>query len=203
MFLLFLWQFCAGQNILFVVSSNCLQPAWLFLSVIHFVVFGCFRWSFDETVTHFIYQGRPNDTNREYRSVKERGIHIVSEHWLLEVSSAFSPSFSINWKYIQTFQNTNQCQWMQISLIILVNCVWWRTMARVCRRAELLTCPGRERKRGRDWGPTVPFEGTPPKTSPWANWGPCLYHIGPLGDSQDPHHSTMYISSLWHWKLKI
>ncbi|XP_060154581.1 DNA topoisomerase 2-binding protein 1 isoform X2 [Globicephala melas] len=43
-----------------------------------------YRWSFDETVTHFIYQGRPNDTNREYKSVKERGIHIVSEHWLLE-----------------------------------------------------------------------------------------------------------------------
>ncbi|XP_067593877.1 DNA topoisomerase 2-binding protein 1 isoform X2 [Pseudorca crassidens] len=43
-----------------------------------------YRWSFDETVTHFIYQGKPNDTNREYKSVKERGIHIVSEHWLLE-----------------------------------------------------------------------------------------------------------------------
>ncbi|XP_006840095.1 PREDICTED: DNA topoisomerase 2-binding protein 1 [Chrysochloris asiatica] len=43
-----------------------------------------YRWSFDETVTHFIYQGRPNDTNREYKSVKEKGIHIVSEHWLLE-----------------------------------------------------------------------------------------------------------------------
>ncbi|KAF6313663.1 DNA topoisomerase II binding protein 1 [Rhinolophus ferrumequinum] len=43
-----------------------------------------YRWSFDETVTHFIYQGRQNDTNREYKSVKERGIHIVSEHWLLE-----------------------------------------------------------------------------------------------------------------------
>uniref|UniRef100_A0A5F9DGV6 DNA topoisomerase 2-binding protein 1 n=1 Tax=Oryctolagus cuniculus TaxID=9986 RepID=A0A5F9DGV6_RABIT len=42
------------------------------------------RWSFDETVTHFIYQGRPNDSNREYKSAKERGIHIVSEHWLLE-----------------------------------------------------------------------------------------------------------------------
>uniref|UniRef100_A0A2K6T4E5 DNA topoisomerase 2-binding protein 1 n=1 Tax=Saimiri boliviensis boliviensis TaxID=39432 RepID=A0A2K6T4E5_SAIBB len=43
-----------------------------------------YRWSFDETVTHFIYQGRPNDTNREYKSVKERGVHIVSEHWLLD-----------------------------------------------------------------------------------------------------------------------
>ncbi|KAM4821343.1 DNA topoisomerase 2-binding protein 1 isoform 1-T1 [Thomomys bottae] len=43
-----------------------------------------YRWSFDETVTHFIYQGRSNDTNREYKSVRERGVHVVSEHWLLE-----------------------------------------------------------------------------------------------------------------------
>ncbi|XP_030062412.1 DNA topoisomerase 2-binding protein 1 isoform X2 [Microcaecilia unicolor] len=42
-----------------------------------------YRWCFDETVTHFIYQGKQNDNNREYKSVKERGIHIVSEHWLL------------------------------------------------------------------------------------------------------------------------
>ncbi|XP_032344108.1 DNA topoisomerase 2-binding protein 1 isoform X1 [Camelus ferus] len=48
-----------------------------------------YRWSFDETVTHFIYQGRPNDTNREYKSVKERGIHVVSEHWLLECAQEY------------------------------------------------------------------------------------------------------------------
>ncbi|KAM4028938.1 DNA topoisomerase 2-binding protein 1 isoform 3-T3 [Anomaloglossus baeobatrachus] len=43
-----------------------------------------YRWCFDESVTHFIYQGKQNDTNREFRSIKERtGIHIVSEHWLL------------------------------------------------------------------------------------------------------------------------
>ncbi|KAM8967060.1 DNA topoisomerase 2-binding protein 1 [Pelodytes ibericus] len=43
-----------------------------------------YRWCFDESVTHFIYQGRQNDSNREYKSVKERsGIHIVCEHWLL------------------------------------------------------------------------------------------------------------------------
>ncbi|XP_038652602.1 DNA topoisomerase 2-binding protein 1 isoform X2 [Scyliorhinus canicula] len=41
-----------------------------------------YRWSYDETVTHFIYQGRQNDNNREYKSVKEKGIHIVSEYWL-------------------------------------------------------------------------------------------------------------------------
>ncbi|XP_053455562.1 DNA topoisomerase 2-binding protein 1 isoform X1 [Nycticebus coucang] len=48
-----------------------------------------YRWSFDETVTHFIYQGRPNDTNREYKSVKEKGIHIVSEHWLLDCAQEY------------------------------------------------------------------------------------------------------------------
>uniref|UniRef100_A0A8D0C1Z5 DNA topoisomerase II binding protein 1 n=1 Tax=Salvator merianae TaxID=96440 RepID=A0A8D0C1Z5_SALMN len=48
-----------------------------------------YRWCFDETVTHFIYQGRQNDNNREYKSAKERGIHIVSEHWLLESAQEF------------------------------------------------------------------------------------------------------------------
>ncbi|XP_057287554.1 DNA topoisomerase 2-binding protein 1 isoform X2 [Pezoporus wallicus] len=43
-----------------------------------------YRWCFDESVTHFIYKGGQNDSNKEYKSVKERGIHIVSEHWLLE-----------------------------------------------------------------------------------------------------------------------
>ncbi|XP_027604368.2 DNA topoisomerase 2-binding protein 1 [Pipra filicauda] len=47
------------------------------------------RWCFDETVTHFIYKGGQNDNNKEYKSVKERGIHIVSEHWLLESAQAY------------------------------------------------------------------------------------------------------------------
>ncbi|XP_063778445.1 DNA topoisomerase 2-binding protein 1 [Pseudophryne corroboree] len=43
-----------------------------------------YRWCFDESVTHFVYQGRQTDTNREFKSVKERsGIYIVSDHWLL------------------------------------------------------------------------------------------------------------------------
>ncbi|KAG8442840.1 hypothetical protein GDO86_011596 [Hymenochirus boettgeri] len=42
-----------------------------------------YRWCFDESVTHFIYQGKQNDSNREYKCVRERsGIFIVSEHWL-------------------------------------------------------------------------------------------------------------------------
>ncbi|KAJ7322572.1 hypothetical protein JRQ81_018859 [Phrynocephalus forsythii] len=48
-----------------------------------------YRWCFDETVTHFIYQGKQNDSNREYRSAKERGVHIVSEHWLLESAQEY------------------------------------------------------------------------------------------------------------------
>ncbi|XP_019730589.1 DNA topoisomerase 2-binding protein 1 [Hippocampus comes] len=41
-----------------------------------------FRWACDDTVTHFIYQGRAGDNSREYRGVKERGLHVVSQHWL-------------------------------------------------------------------------------------------------------------------------
>ncbi|XP_062980170.1 DNA topoisomerase 2-binding protein 1 isoform X2 [Elgaria multicarinata webbii] len=48
-----------------------------------------YRWCFDETVTHFIYQGRQNDNSREYKSAKERGIHIVSEHWLLQSAEEY------------------------------------------------------------------------------------------------------------------
>ncbi|XP_064025913.1 DNA topoisomerase 2-binding protein 1 isoform X1 [Pogoniulus pusillus] len=48
-----------------------------------------YRWCFDETVTHFIYKGGQNDSNKEYKSVKERGIHIVSEHWLLQSAQEY------------------------------------------------------------------------------------------------------------------
>ncbi|XP_034022870.1 DNA topoisomerase 2-binding protein 1 [Thalassophryne amazonica] len=41
-----------------------------------------FRWTCDDTVTHYIYQGRVGDNTREYRGVKERGLHVVSQHWL-------------------------------------------------------------------------------------------------------------------------
>ncbi|XP_074549770.1 DNA topoisomerase 2-binding protein 1 [Halichoeres trimaculatus] len=41
-----------------------------------------FRWACDDTVTHYIYQGRVGDSTREYRGVKERGLHVVSHHWL-------------------------------------------------------------------------------------------------------------------------
>uniref|UniRef100_A0A8C9W913 DNA topoisomerase II binding protein 1 n=1 Tax=Scleropages formosus TaxID=113540 RepID=A0A8C9W913_SCLFO len=35
------------------------------------------------SVTHYIYQGRVGDNSREYRMVKERGVHVVSQQWLL------------------------------------------------------------------------------------------------------------------------
>ncbi|XP_075309189.1 DNA topoisomerase 2-binding protein 1-A-like [Odontesthes bonariensis] len=41
-----------------------------------------FRWTCDDTVTHYIYQGRVGDNSREYRGVKERGLHVVSQYWL-------------------------------------------------------------------------------------------------------------------------
>ncbi|XP_077158778.1 DNA topoisomerase 2-binding protein 1 isoform X2 [Paroedura picta] len=74
---------------------------------------GDYRWSFDETVTHFIYQGKQNDNNREYRAVKERGIHIVSDLWLLECAKSckrlseslyphtYNPKMSLNISGVQ------------------------------------------------------------------------------------------------------
>ncbi|XP_023806147.1 DNA topoisomerase 2-binding protein 1 isoform X1 [Oryzias latipes] len=41
-----------------------------------------FRWAYDDTVTHYIYQGRVGDNSREYKGVKERGVHVVSQYWL-------------------------------------------------------------------------------------------------------------------------
>uniref|UniRef100_A0A3P8WV72 DNA topoisomerase II binding protein 1 n=1 Tax=Cynoglossus semilaevis TaxID=244447 RepID=A0A3P8WV72_CYNSE len=41
-----------------------------------------FRWACDDTVTHYVYQGRVGDNSKEYRAVKERGLHVVSQHWL-------------------------------------------------------------------------------------------------------------------------
>ncbi|XP_016345526.1 DNA topoisomerase 2-binding protein 1 [Sinocyclocheilus anshuiensis] len=41
-----------------------------------------FRWSCDNSVTHYIYQGKVGDNSKEYKAVKERGLHIVSQHWL-------------------------------------------------------------------------------------------------------------------------
>ncbi|NXS63818.1 TOPB1 protein, partial [Brachypteracias leptosomus] len=47
------------------------------------------RWCFDESVTHFIYKGGQNDSNKECKAVRERGVHIVSEHWLLESAQEY------------------------------------------------------------------------------------------------------------------
>ncbi|XP_068200123.1 DNA topoisomerase 2-binding protein 1 [Antennarius striatus] len=41
-----------------------------------------FRWACDDTVTHYLYQGRVGDNTREYRGLKERGLHVVSQYWL-------------------------------------------------------------------------------------------------------------------------
>nr|XP_057916288.1 DNA topoisomerase 2-binding protein 1 [Doryrhamphus excisus] len=41
-----------------------------------------FRWACDDTVTHYVYQGRVGDNSREYKAVKERGLHVVSQYWL-------------------------------------------------------------------------------------------------------------------------
>lgn len=58
------------------------------------------RWACDDTVTHYIYQGRVGDNSREYRGVKERGLHVVSQYWLHAVSFTITNTKSLN---IKTF----------------------------------------------------------------------------------------------------
>ncbi|XP_023933099.1 DNA topoisomerase 2-binding protein 1 isoform X2 [Lingula anatina] len=41
-----------------------------------------YRWTYDETCTHFIFQGRNNDTSKEFRVAREQGKCIVSPYWL-------------------------------------------------------------------------------------------------------------------------
>ncbi|XP_066278683.1 DNA topoisomerase 2-binding protein 1-like [Branchiostoma lanceolatum] len=41
-----------------------------------------YRWTYDESVTHFIFQGRANDTTKEFRTARSQGKTIVSPHWL-------------------------------------------------------------------------------------------------------------------------
>ncbi|XP_067910854.1 DNA topoisomerase 2-binding protein 1 [Heterodontus francisci] len=81
-----------------------------------------YRWSFDETVTHFIYQGRQNDSSREYKSVKEKGIHVVSEYWLFACADeqkkvpeylyphTYNPNMSLDMSSVQeTRVSTRMC----------------------------------------------------------------------------------------------
>lgn len=44
---------------------------------------GDYSWHSGPHVTHFVFQGRPNDTNKEFRKAREDGKMIVSPHWLL------------------------------------------------------------------------------------------------------------------------
>ncbi|XP_006169340.1 DNA topoisomerase 2-binding protein 1 isoform X2 [Tupaia chinensis] len=86
-----------------------------------------YRWNFDDTVTHFIYQGRPNDSNREYKSVKERGVHIVSEHWLLDCAQeykhlpeslyphTYNPKMSLDISAVQDGRPRTSCLLLPVS----------------------------------------------------------------------------------------
>ncbi|XP_071479717.1 DNA topoisomerase 2-binding protein 1-like [Diadema antillarum] len=42
-----------------------------------------YRWTYDETCTHFIFQGKANDITKEFRLAKSQGKTIVSPHWLM------------------------------------------------------------------------------------------------------------------------
>ncbi|XP_060078060.1 DNA topoisomerase 2-binding protein 1-like isoform X2 [Ylistrum balloti] len=43
---------------------------------------GDYRWSYDNSCTHYIFQGRANDTTKEFRLARDQGKIIVSPHWL-------------------------------------------------------------------------------------------------------------------------
>ncbi|KAH9488852.1 hypothetical protein Btru_058685, partial [Bulinus truncatus] len=43
---------------------------------------GNYSWQMDQHVTHFVFQGRPNDTNKEFRNARDQGKIIVSPYWL-------------------------------------------------------------------------------------------------------------------------
>ncbi|KAL8604271.1 hypothetical protein ACOMHN_023641 [Nucella lapillus] len=43
---------------------------------------GDYTWQYSPTCTHFIFQGRTNDLNKEYRQAKHQGKFVVSPHWL-------------------------------------------------------------------------------------------------------------------------
>ncbi|XP_042237542.1 DNA topoisomerase 2-binding protein 1-like isoform X2 [Homarus americanus] len=43
---------------------------------------GDYRWAYDHTVTHFIFQGRSNDTNKDFRLARDQDKLIVSPDWV-------------------------------------------------------------------------------------------------------------------------
>ncbi|XP_068207098.1 DNA topoisomerase 2-binding protein 1 isoform X2 [Palaemon carinicauda] len=43
---------------------------------------GDYRWSLDNTVTHFIFQGQNNDKTREFRTARDEGKIIVAPEWV-------------------------------------------------------------------------------------------------------------------------
>ncbi|XP_045617941.1 DNA topoisomerase 2-binding protein 1 isoform X2 [Procambarus clarkii] len=43
---------------------------------------GEYRWAYDHTVTHYIFQGRNNDTHKEFRIAREQGKFIVAPDWV-------------------------------------------------------------------------------------------------------------------------
>ncbi|KAL4228966.1 DNA topoisomerase 2-binding protein 1 [Mactra antiquata] len=43
---------------------------------------GDYRWNYDTSCTHFIFQGRQNDTAKDFKHAKSQGMKIVSPHWL-------------------------------------------------------------------------------------------------------------------------
>ena len=43
---------------------------------------GDYQWTYDQSVTHLVHLGRQNDTNKEFRLARDKGIHIVAPDWI-------------------------------------------------------------------------------------------------------------------------
>ena len=63
----------------------------LYLAELHTLVTdlgGSFKWTFDATCTHYIYQGKRGDISKvkELKSIKGKECCVVSPHWIYSVS---------------------------------------------------------------------------------------------------------------------
>lgn len=67
------------------------------------------RWVCDDSVTHYIYQGRVGDSSREYRGVKERGLHVVSQYWLHAVGFHLIILQVVGFKYSSFWLTSYPC----------------------------------------------------------------------------------------------
>lgn len=121
----------------------------------------CCRWSCDDSVTHYIYQGKVGDNTKEYRAVKERGLHIVSQHWLQAVG-------------IHTHTHTPLCSWyMKFRILVRVTpCDFlWNCFRYSLNTSCMYACSfSVQRSRSECLSHSTPSPLTPKWAWCWARW---------------------------------